>query len=117
MSAVECLLCWVCLWRSIYGVGLVSLFRISIVRRWLPRRITFTLFVGACLVIWLASSSDPRIGPSQDDRSWIAGYLADHHSFGQIMHLPLEGLIGVQVWLRKPVTPNNGVVVLQISRL
>ena len=95
----------------------MSLSRISMDRRWLSRGIAFLLLVGACLVFWLASSSDPRVGPSQNDRSWVAGYLTDHHSFGQIMRLPLERLIGIRVWLCKPVTPNSGVIVLQLRKL
>jgi hypothetical protein len=75
------------------------------------------LLLGAGGVWALATQYETRIGPAQEERNWVVGYLHDGHSFGQIMRLRLEGLTGIDLWLQQPVTPGSGAVTIELRRL
>jgi hypothetical protein len=75
------------------------------------------LLLGAGSVWSLAAQHETRIGPAQEERNWVVGYLHDGHTFGQILRVRLEGLTGIDLWLPKPVAPGPGVVILELRRL
>src|SRR5436190_508705 len=72
------------------------------------------LLAGSGLVLWLATIDAPRAGEGQPDRSWVAGYLHDDHRFGQFASLALNGLTGVRLWLPRPVSPGDGLLLLHV---
>jgi hypothetical protein len=70
--------------------------------------------IGLVLVLWLAALDAPRVADGQPNRSWVAGYLDDQHSFSQFVNLPPEGLAGVRLWLPRPVTPGTGELIVHV---
>jgi hypothetical protein len=82
----------------------------TIARRLIP----LALLLGLGLVLWLAALDLPRVADGQTDRSWVAGYLDDQHSFGQFVSLPPEGLAGIRLWLPRPVAPGTGELIVHV---
>jgi hypothetical protein len=76
--------------------------------------ISTALLVGPGLILWLTALDDPQAGAGQTVRNWPAGQLEDQHQFAQRALLRLDGLVGVRLWLVRPVMPGAGRIVLHL---
>jgi hypothetical protein len=73
-----------------------------------------TLLIGLGLVLGAASISAPAAGARQDMRTWVAGYVYGDHAFGQIVQPAHRDLVGVRLWLPRPVAPGTGTLILTV---
>jgi hypothetical protein len=71
---------------------------------------------GLGVVLWLASAPAVRVGDAYREASAPAEALFDGHPIGQIIAPPLDQLVGLRLWLRRPATP-RGSLALQIRSL
>ena len=76
--------------------------------------ISTALLVGPGLILWLTALEDPQAGAGQTVRNWPAGQLDDQHQFGQRALLRLDDLVGVRLWLVRPIAPGAGTIVLRL---
>ena len=81
------------------------------------RALIGALLVGLAAVLLCASISAPIVGASQPVRNWVAGYLDDGHQFGQIIQPSAHDLVGVRLWLLRPVAPGAGTILLSVRAL
>lgn len=66
-------------------------------------------------ILWGATLDAPMVSPAQPVRNWVAGYLYADHQFGQVIPSSPHDLVGVRVWLLRPVAPRAGVLQLTIQ--
>ncbi len=76
--------------------------------------ISAALLIGPGLIFWLTALEDPQAGAGQTVRNWPAGQLDDQHQFGQRALLRLDDLVGVRLWLVRPIVPGAGTIVLRL---
>jgi hypothetical protein len=90
--------------------------RFTMQRATIIRLVAAAVFsVGTALIIWLALLDDPLTGSGQVDRSWVAGYLYDGRQFGQIVEPARRDLVGIRLWLPRPIAPGAGTITLRIQ--
>jgi hypothetical protein len=86
----------------------------SIARR---RLVLLGLFLaGLGLVFWLATAPTVRVGDAYREASEPGEALFDGHPIGQIIAPPLDQLVGLRLWLRRPAAP-RGTLVLRVRSL
>lgn len=81
------------------------------------RLVLLGLFLaGLGVVFWLASAPTVRVGDAYREASEPAEALYDNHPIGQIIAPPLDQLVGLRLWLRRPAAP-RGTLALHVRSL
>ncbi len=83
-----------------------------------PRVVLLALLLaGLGLILWLAIVGTTRAGDAYREFGQPAEPLFDGHRIGQIITVPLDQLVGIRLWLRRPVSAAGGTITLRMRSL
>lgn len=72
---------------------------------------------GLVVLLWLATAAAAWPGSAYRDMSRPDEPLFDGHQIGQVVAAPLDRLVAVRLWLRRPANPGNSVIALRVRSL
>jgi hypothetical protein len=75
------------------------------------------LLAGLGLILWLASADATRAGAAYRQAGKPAEPLFDGRRVGQIIVPPLDQLVGLRLWLRRPANRRGGTIALRVRSL